>query len=398
MPSLIHNPVLVVMAIAVLAPLLAEIPIGFRIPVVVLEMVLGIVAGPYGFGLVNVEGRLAQWLGGTLGLAALFFMAGMELDLDRVRGRPLTLGAIGWVISLALGFCAAGVLHILPFIHAPVMAALALTTTSVGTLMPILRDSGHLDTGFGRFVLGAGCMGEFGPIVVVSLLLTSQYGVGTEGALMLGFLAITVAAAFVALRPKPPKLVALLSRTMESSSQFPIRLAMFILAVFVVLSGSIGVEPVLGAFAAGMIVSLGSRGEKGALLRHKLDALCYGFLVPFFFVNSGIQFDLGALLHSTKTMLLVPVFLLLSFIVRGAPVFLYRHDMTRGERLPFILYSATALSLVIAITNIGVRTGRMTTDVAAALVGAGLVSVLLFPTMAEFLLSKANSAAGATHA
>ena len=398
MPSLIHNPVLVVMAIAVLAPLLAEIPIGFRIPVVVLEMVLGIVAGPYGFGLVNVEGRLAQWLGGTLGLAALFFMAGMELDLDRVRGRPLTLGAIGWVISLALGFCAAGVLHILPFIHAPVMAALALTTTSVGTLMPILRDSGHLDTGFGRFVLGAGCMGEFGPIVVVSLLLTSQYGVGTEGALMLGFLAITVAAAFFALRPKPPKLVALLSRTMESSSQFPIRLAMFILALFVVLSGSIGVEPVLGAFAAGMIVSLGSRGEKGALLRHKLDALCYGFLVPFFFVNSGIQFDLGALLHSTKTMLLVPVFVILFFIVRGAPVFLYRKHLTRGERLPFMLYSATALSLVIAITNIGVRTGRMTTDVAAALVGAGLVSVLLFPTMAEFLLSKANSAAGATHA
>src|SRR5271165_5081141 len=398
MPSLIHNPVLVVMAIAVLAPLLAEIPIGFRIPVVVLEMVLGIVAGPYGFGLVNVEGRLAQWLGGTLGLAALFFMAGMELDLDRVRGRPLTLGAIGWVISLALGFCAAGVLHILPFIHAPLMAALALTTTSVGTLMPILRDSGHLDTGFGRFVLGAGCMGEFGPIVVVSLLLTSQYGVGTEGALMLGFLAITVAAAFFALRPKPPKLVALLSRTMESSSQFPIRLAMFILALFVVLSGSIGVEPVLGAFAAGMIVSLGSRGEKGALLRHKLDALCYGFLVPFFFVNSGIQFDLGALLHSTKTMLLVPVFVILFFIVRGAPVFLYRKHLTRGERLPFMLYSATALSLVIAITNIGVRTGRMTTDVAAALVGAGLVSVLLFPTMAEFLLSKANSAAGATHA
>src|SRR5208283_3130765 len=102
--------------------------------------------------------------------------AGMELDLDRVRGRPLTLGAIGWGISLALGFCAAGVLHILPFIHAPVMAALALTTTSVGTLMPILRDSGHLDTAFGRFVLAAGCMGEFGPIVVVSLLLTSQYG------------------------------------------------------------------------------------------------------------------------------------------------------------------------------------------------------------------------------
>ena len=207
MPNLSHNPVLLVMAIAVLAPLLAEIPIGFRIPVVVLEMVMGIVVGPYGLGLVKGEGLLA-WLGGRLGLAALFFMAGMELDLDRVRGRPLRLAVTGWGISLALGLCAAGVLHILPFIHAPVMAALALTTTSVGTLIPILRDSGHLNTAFGRFVLAAGSMGEFGPIVVVSLLLTSQYGVGIESALMLGFLAITVAAAFLALKSRPPKIVA----------------------------------------------------------------------------------------------------------------------------------------------------------------------------------------------
>src|SRR5208337_3473378 len=135
------------------------------------------------------------------------------------------------------------------------MAALALTTTTVGTLIPILRDSGHLDTAFGRFVLAAGSMGEFGPIVVVSLLLTSQYGVGIEGALMLGFLGIAVATAFLALKPRPPRVVAYFSRTMESSSQLPVRLAMFILAVFVVLSVSIGVEPVLGAFAAGMIVS-----------------------------------------------------------------------------------------------------------------------------------------------
>jgi Kef-type K+ transport system membrane component KefB len=388
MPSLSHNPVLLVMAIAVLAPLLAEIPLGFRIPVVVLEMVLGMAVGPYGLGLVKVEGLLA-WFGGTLGLAALFFMAGMELDLDRVRGRPLTLAVTGWGISLVLGLGAAGVLHILPFVHAPMMAALALTTTAVGTFMPVLRDAGRFDTSFGRLVLAAGVVGEFGPIVVVSLLLTSTYGVGIEGALMLGLLAITVVAAYLALRPQPPKIIALLSRTMESSSQLPVRLAMFILASFVVLSQDIGIESALGAFAAGMIVGLASRGEKGALLRHKIDAICFGFLIPFFFVNSGIQFDLGALLHSVKTMLFVPLFVVVFFIVRGAPVFLYRKDVTRAERLPFMLYSATALPMVVAITNIGVRTGRMSTDVAAALVGAGLVSVLLFPAVAESLLTKA---------
>jgi Kef-type K+ transport system membrane component KefB len=397
MPDLSHTPVLLVMAIGVLAPLLAEIPIGFRIPVVVLEMVLGIVVGPYGFGLVKVEGLLA-WLGGTLGLAALFFMAGMELDLDRVRGRPLSLAVTGWGVSLVLGLCAGGVLHKLPFIDAPVMVALALTTTAVGTFMPILRDAGHLDAAFGRFVLAAGVVGEFGPVVVVSLLLTSTYGAGTESALMLGFLAITVAAAFVALRPSPPRVIAFLGRSLESSSQLGVRLVMFVLALFVVMSKTIGLEPVLGAFAAGMIVGLASRGEKGALLRQKLDAICFGFVIPFFFVNSGIEFDLGDLLHSTKSMLLVPVFIILFFIVRGTPAFLYRKDLTQSERLPFMLYSATALPMVVAITNIGVRTGRMTTVVAAALVGAALVSVLLFPTIAESLLSKASSAAHAADA
>jgi len=390
MLNLNHHPVLLVMAIAVLAPLLAEIPLGFRVPVVVLEMVLGMIVGPYGLGLVKVDGLLA-WLGATLGLAALFFMAGMELDPDRVRGRPLKLGVTGWGISLLLGLGAAGVLHVLPFIHAPVMVALVLTTTAVGTFMPVLRDAGRLDTAFGRFILAAGIVGEFGPIVAVSLLLTSAHGAGTEAALMLGFLAITLAAAFLALKAKPPKVIALLSRSMESSSQLPVRLALFVLALFVILSQEIGVEAVMGAFASGMIVGLASRGEKGALLRQKMNAICFGFLVPFFFVNSGIQFDLGDLLHSTKTIFLVPVFVILFFIVRGTPVFLYRKDMTRSERLPFMLYSATALPMVVAITSIGVRTGRMTADVAAALVGAGLVSVLLFPAVAEALLSKALS-------
>ena len=144
----------------------------------------------------------------------------------------------------------------------------------------------------------------------------------------------------------------------------------------------------LGAFAAGIIVGLATRGEGGKPLRSKIDAVCFGFLVPFFFVTSGMKFDLGALLHSTKTMLLVPGFLILLLVVRGSPVFLYRKDLTKYQRLPFALYSATTLSMVVAITEIGVRSGRMRSDIAAALVGAGMLSVLLFPTIAGVLLSK----------
>ena len=391
-----NHPVLLVMGIAVAAPLIAEIPIGFRLPVVVLEMALGVVVGPHVLGLARVEGLLG-WLGGTLGLAALFFMAGMELDLERVRGRPLLLAAYGWVLSLALALSATALLNYLPFIHAPMMVAVALTSTALGTLLPILRDSGQLDTEFGRHILAVGAMGEFGPIVAVSLVLTREYSEWLQVALMLALIAITFLAAFAALRVRPPKVLELLDRTMHTSSQLPVRVSMLLIAFLFVLSETFGLDAVLGAFAAGIIVGLATRGEKGKPLRNKVDAVCFGFLVPFFFVTSGMKFDVGALLHSANTMLLVPGFLILLLVVRGSPVFLYRKDLTKYERLPFALYSATTLSMVVAITEIGVRSGRMRSDIAAALVGAGMLSVLLFPTIAGVLLSKrARTLAGVT--
>jgi Kef-type K+ transport system membrane component KefB len=375
------------MSIAVVAPLIAEIPIGFRLPVVVLEMVLGIIVGPQVLGLARPDGLLG-WFGGTLGLAALFFMAGMELDLERVRGRPILLAALGWVISIALGVCAAALLDILHFIHAPVMVAVALCTTAMGTLLPILRDSGDLETQFGRFVLAVGAVGEFGPIIAVSLLFTSEYSEWLQIGFILALVAITFLLAVAALRLRPPKVLELFSRTLHSSAQLPVRVSILLIAVLFVLSETFGLDAVLGAFAAGMIMGLATRGEGGKPLRQKIDAVGFGFLMPFFFVTSGMKFDLDGLLQSTKPLLLVPFFLILFLIVRGAPVFLYRSDITKRDLLPFALYSATALPMVVAITDIGVRTGRMQTDIAAGLVGAAMLSVLLFPTIAGALSSK----------
>jgi Kef-type K+ transport system membrane component KefB len=345
MVDLNDHPVLLVMSIAVIAPLLA-------------------------------------------GLGALFFSVGLELDLSRVRGRPLSLAARGWLLSLALGFAAAGLLQVLPLIHAPLMIAVALTTTALGTLLPTLRDGGELETEFGRFVLAAGAMGEFGPIVVVSLLLTPGHGSWLQVGAMLGLVAITFLAALAVLRVKSPKILDLLSRTMHASTQLPVRLSILLITFLFVLSETLGIEAVLGAFAAGMIFRAATNGEGSKLMREKMDAVCFGFLVPFFFVNSGINFDLGALLHSAQSMLLIPVFLALLLVVRGAPVFLYRHDLAKGERLSFALYTATTLSMVVAITHIGVQIGRMQRDVAAAMVGAAMLSVLLFPAIAGSLQAK----------
>jgi len=388
--------VFVVLAIAVLAALLGEIRLGaLRIPVVVWEMLFGIMIGPQVFGLVK-PGGLMEWLGDNLGLAALFFMAGLELDLQKVKGRPLTLALRGWVLSLGLALALAFVLHSLPNLNIPMMVGLVLTTTAMGTFLPMLRDAGHLDSGFGRYVLAAGAVGEFAPIIVVSLVLTREYGAWQQIALMLAFAAVAFGAALIALGVRPPKALALLERSMHSSTQLPVVLSLLILASFDLVSRSIGLEAVLGAFAAGMVVGLAAQGEPGKLFRQKTEAMCFGFFVPFFFVVSGINLDLRALLQSPKSMLLVPLFLLLFLLVRGAPVFLYGNDIPKRERLPLALYSATALPMVVAITNIGVRTGNMPAEIAAALVGAGVLSVLLFPTIGGGLLAKRVSvAAGA---
>ncbi len=312
-------PALLVLLIAVIAPLLAEIPIGIRLPALVLEILLGIIVGPHVLGLARMT-PLLGWLGGTLGLAALFFMAGLELDLEKVRGRPLLLAGRGWLLSIVLGLAAAGLLHELRPVHAPMMVALALATTAMGVLTPVLRDTGQLDTDFGRLVLAAGALGEFGPIVVMSVVLTRTYSSWVEIVLMAVFVGLAVAAALVALGMRPPRVVALLTRLMESSSQLPVRVSLLLLAAFTVLSEKFGFEAVPGAFAAGMVVGLATRGPSGKPLRAKIEAVCFGFLVPFFYVTTGLKFDLSALLLSATTMLLVPAFLALLLVVRGAPV------------------------------------------------------------------------------
>src|SRR5208282_324317 len=371
-------------------------------------MIFGIIIGPHLLGMAHPIGRFTMFgprvgtytLLGERGLAALFFMAGLDLDLKRVRGRPLELAIAGWLISLGLGFLAALLLRALPIVHAPLMITLALTTTAMGTFMPALHDEGMLETNFGTQVLAAGSIGEFLPIISASLFLTREFPAWEEAALMLGFVALAVLAAAVALGFREPRVLKVLARTMHSSSQLPVLLTLVILFSLAVLSEKIGLESVLGAFSAGMILRFATEGEQGKLFREKIEALCFGFLIPFFFVLSGMKLDVGAFLHSAKTMLLIPMFLALFLLVRGTPVILYRKDLAKNEWLPFVLYCGTALPLVVAITDIGVASAGMSVEIATAMVGAAVLSVLLFPATAQALLLRnasmpANSAPSA---
>jgi len=379
-----YHPLLVIALIAVLAPLVSELPLGFRIPGVVLEVLCGILVGPQVLNLVRADGAVEVL--SRVGLCLLFLLAGIEIDFNRIRGKPLQLAVGGWGFSFALGIGAAFLLHTLGLIGAPLLVALALTTTAIGALLPILRDAGELSKRFGTLTLAAGAMGEFGPLLILSLLpLEEGQSVKRNALVVAVFCAAAVAAALIVLRVQAPKFVALVNRHMHKSSQLPVRLAVLLVAALAVFATELGLELLIGAFVAGLIVGMVARGEAAEPLHHKLDGLGFGFLIPIFFVVTGVKFDLNALLGSSASLMCVPLFLGLLLLVRGVPVCLYRRELGGRDRLALAFYSAAALPVVVAITELGVATKQMEPGIAAALVGAGMISLLLFPQIATAL-------------
>jgi len=369
--------------VAAAAPVLADLTRRVRVPIVVAEIVLGIVIGPQVLDLAQPDDFIEAL--STFGLAFLFFLAGLEIEFEAIRGKPLSLGGLGWAISLGLGLVLAIILWAAGVIDAPILVALALTTTALGTLMPVLRDSGILGERFGRYVLGVGAVGEFGPVVIVSLILAFESGEPWRSVLLVVFTAIAVLAALVAIRARPSRVVDLVHSTMHSSGQFAIRLTLLVLVALSVLASDLGLDLILGAFAAGIIVGFVTRGEgaDAADFEAKLDAVGYGFLIPIFFIATGMDFELDTLFESPSAIAMVPGFALLFLLARGLPaLLLYRSELERKERVPLALLSAAALPLIVAITEIGTETGVMATEEAVSLVGAGMLSVLLYPVLA----------------
>ncbi|MGO9063359.1 MAG: cation:proton antiporter, partial [Myxococcaceae bacterium] len=243
------HPVLIIFAAAVAAPLLAEVRLGFKVPVVVIEVLLGILVGPYVLGIVRFEGFLVPMF--NIGMAGTLFMAGMDLEFGRIRGRPLNLALGGWALSLLLAVGAAWLLHVTHGVQAPMIVGLTLATTGLGVLLPVLRDAGVLETHFGRFVLAAGTVGEVGPVVAMSLLLSQRFSTWQELSFLAVFLFIVVAAATIGTRTRQPWVLKLLTRTLRTSSQLPVRMSILTLSALLVLSEKFGFEGIFGAFAAG---------------------------------------------------------------------------------------------------------------------------------------------------
>jgi Kef-type K+ transport system membrane component KefB len=377
--------------VAVLAPLLAELTAGLAVPDVVIEIGLGIVIGPAVLNIAHPSSVVTAL--SDMGLTYLMFLAGLELDLAKLKGRSLNLAVSGWVVSLVLALIAASVLVFLGTVLDALVVGLALTTTAIGTLLPILRDARLLEGRFGSRMLAIGAVGEFGPILAVAILL-DQRDKGKTALLLVLFVAVAVAATLIAARPHPPKIISMLHRHLNSSAQLPVRVSVLFILVLVYLADELGLDVLLGAFAAGIVVRLLVRGEDSEIVRGKLEAIGFGFLIPIFFITSGMKFDLNALAAAPSAFLRVPLFLALFLVIRGTPaLLLYRTDLPRHELLPLALFSATGLPLIVVITTIGVSEGRMRPVNASALVAAGMLSVLLYPMAARLLLRRSSTTA-----
>jgi Kef-type K+ transport system membrane component KefB len=267
-----------------------------------------------------------------------------------------------------------------------------MATTAIGTLIPILRDSGELRTRFGTYLLAAGGVGEFGPILLVTIFLSTGRPLH-EAAILLAFVALAIAVALVSMRLAWRGWPAL-ERTFEASSQLAVRVTVVLVFGLVLLAGKLGLDILLGGFVAGLITRLALRGHELRVFESKLTAIGFGFFVPFFFVVSGISFDLGAL-GSLGAIAKLLMFFALFLFVRGLPaMLLYRSVLDLRDRAALAFFSATELPLVVAITTIAVKLDHMKSSTAAGLVGAAMLSTLVFPFIGLALRRREETAEG----
>src|SRR5436190_19910803 len=195
MPHVSFASLVVVAAIAVCAPLLVGLFPRIRVPAVVLEIVAGIAVGPHGFGLIRIDTPI-QILA-LIGLAFLLLLAGLEVDVDRLRGRVLRLAGLGFAVSFVLALAAGFGLHAGALVKSPLLVAIMLSATSLGVVIPVLKDTGSAGTQFGQLVIAAASIADVATIVLLSLFFSGESGsAGAKAVLLSGFVALVAATGF----------------------------------------------------------------------------------------------------------------------------------------------------------------------------------------------------------
>lgn len=388
MPPLSFSGLVLVAGVAFLAPLLTELARVRRLPAVVIEIVAGILLGPSVLNWVRVDIPL-QVLS-LLGLAFLLFLSGLEVEFEQLRGSLLKVIGVSFLASFLLALAFGFGLQAIGLVRSPLLVAIILVATSLGVVVPLLKDSGESTSRFGQLVIGAASLAEFGPIILLSLFFSrAAAGLGTQVFLLAIFAALTAVAALAVFRAeRSARLVGAFRRLQDTTAQIRIRGAFLLLAALVALAEALGLEIILGAFAAGVILRF---IDQDKLLTHpqfrqKLEGVGFGVFIPVFFITSGVQFDLRALVASPSALARVPLFLLALLVIRGAPALLYRWQVGMRRAVVAGLLQAISLPVIVAAVQIGFALGLLTQTTGAALVAAGLLSVLIFPISASTLI------------
>ncbi|MFM8239212.1 MAG: cation:proton antiporter, partial [Actinomycetota bacterium] len=302
---------LVIFAVSAAVPLIVGL-LRLAVAEVVILIGAGIILGPSLLGWIQISEAIA--LMAEIGMAFLFFAAGLELEKHAIRGRSGKLAATGWLVSAALACLAAGILEWLGVIRDFLGVAIALTSTALGTLLPVLRDKGLLKTPFGTYFMGAGAIGEFGPILAMSILLTTKSPAMGVVTLVL-FAAISFAFVKIPTWLRNDRLVKVIESGHGTSSQTAVRLTVLLLIALVTIAELFGLDVALGAFIAGVVLKIFASSE-GTVLQTKLQGLAFGIFIPLFFVVSGAKLDIQSIIDNPQLLILFTVLLL---VVRGFP-------------------------------------------------------------------------------
>jgi Kef-type K+ transport system membrane component KefB len=390
---------LIVTAVAFAAPLTLGFAPSVRLPAVVLEIVAGIVIGPSGLGWVEID--LPVRILSLVGLAFLLFLAGLEIDVDRLRGRTLGIAAASFALSFAIGIAVGLAFHATDLVKSPLLIAIILSSTSLGVVVPVLKDSDQIGSAFGQLVIAAASIADFGAIILLTLFFSGEASTSTATkAILLGGFALVVALlAFVLVRAEHSRRISqILINLQDTTAQIRVRGAFVLLIGFAALAEQLGLETILGAFAAGAVLSMIDRDERMTHpeFRVKLEAAGFGIFIPIFFVTSGLAFDLDALFSSASTVARVPLFLAALVAVRGLPALLYRSQLDSRSTVVAGLLQATSLPFIVAATMIGEDLGLVTEATSAGLIAAGLLSVIIFPLLGLALLRSGERGAKPT--
>jgi Kef-type K+ transport system membrane component KefB len=392
MTDLHFSGLVIVAAVAFGAPLLLGLAPALRLPAVVLEIVAGIALGPSGLGWVSIDEPIEVL--SLVGLAFLLFLAGLEIDFERLRGRLVGVAAIGFAVSFGLALVAGFALDGLGQVASPLLVAIILVATSLGIVVPVLKDAGQASSYLGQLVIAAASIADFGAVILLSLFFSREATSTTTKLILLGGFILLAAAFALAVvgAERSMRISGLLLRLQDTTAQIRVRGAFLLLVGFVALAESLGLEVILGAFLAGAVLSVVDRDRAMThpAFRTKLEAVGYGVFIPVFFVSSGIRFDLNALFASASTVARVPLFLAALLLVRGLPALLYRSAVGGRGSLVAALLQATSLPFIVAASMIGLQLGLLDQATGAALIAAGLLSVLFFPVLALTILRRAE--------